>query len=78
MSDESAPISPPLAACALGLGTCCIGSAVAALNSAGTKSELGIPGDLEIVAPIIVGVPREPGAETSRRDPMVVSWTRAQ
>jgi nitroreductase len=67
-----------LAACALGLGTCCIGSAVPALNSADTKSELGIPGDVEIVAPIIVGVPREPAAEASRRNPTIVSWTRGE
>jgi nitroreductase len=67
-----------LAACALGLGTCCIGSAVPALNSPETKSELGIPSDVEILAPIIVGVPREPAAEVSRRNPTIVSWTRSE
>ena len=66
-----------LAACALGLGTCCIGSAVPALNSPDTKAELGIPFDVEIVAPIIVGVPSEPGASASRRNPAIVSWTRS-
>ena len=60
-----------------GLGTCRIGSAVPVLNSPDTKSELGIPFDVEIVAPIIAGVPREP-AEVSRRNPTIVSWTRSQ
>ena len=67
-----------LAACALGLGTCCIGSAVPALNSPETKSELEIPPDVEIVAPIIVGMPREAGVDVSRRSPTIVSWTRSE
>ena len=67
-----------LAACALGLGTCCIGSAIPALNSPDTKSELGIPSDVEIIAPIIVGVPSETATEVSRKDPTVLSWTRAE
>lgn len=46
-----------LAAGALGLGTCCIGSAIPVLNSPEAKSELGISADVEAVAPIIVGVP---------------------
>jgi nitroreductase len=65
-----------LAACALGLGTCCIGSAVPALNSVDTKSELGIPSDVEIIAPIIVGVPREAPSGASRKSPTIVSWMR--
>jgi nitroreductase len=66
-----------LAACALGLGTCCIGSAVAALNSPDTKAELNLPDDLELVAPIIVGVPREPAAPASRKDPDIALWVRS-
>jgi nitroreductase len=65
-----------LAACALGLGTCCIGSAAPALNSPDTKAELGIPPDIEIVAPIIVGIGREKAAAASRKEPAIVSWTR--
>lgn len=65
-----------LAACSLGLGTCCVGSAVAVLNSPETRAELRIPPEVEIVAPIIVGVPRERPAESPRRDPAIVSWTR--
>ena len=67
-----------LAACALGLGTCCIGSAVPALNSPDTKSELGIPSDVEIIAPIIVGVAREAATDISRKNPTIVSWTRSE
>ena len=65
-----------LAACTLGLGTCCIGSAVAALNSPDTKSELGIPAEIEIVAPIIVGIGREVPGEAARKEPAIASWTR--
>ena len=63
-----------LAACALGLGTCCIGSAVPALNSPAAKSELGIPPDVEAVAPIIVGVPTGPISAVPRKDPHILSW----
>lgn len=56
-----------LAASALGLGTCCIGSAIPALNSPEAKSELGIPADVEAVAPIIVGVPSGPATEVQER-----------
>lgn len=38
-----------LSACALGLGTCCIGSAIPALNSPEAKSELGISADVELL-----------------------------
>jgi hypothetical protein len=64
--------------CAVGVCTCCIGSAVAALNSPETKFDLGIASDVEIIAAIIVGVPREPAAEVSRRNPTIVSWTRSE
>jgi nitroreductase len=64
-----------LAACALGLGTCCIGAAVPALNSPESKSELGIPPDVEAVAAIIVGVPSGPAAEITRKDPQILHWS---
>ena len=66
-----------LAANALGLGTCCIGSAIPVLNSPETKAELGIPLEVEAVAPIIVGVARESAQPVSRRAPQVLSWIRA-
>jgi nitroreductase len=63
-----------LAACALGLGTCCIGSAIPTLNSPDVKSELGMPSDVEAVAPIIVGVPSGPATEVPRKDPEILHW----
>jgi nitroreductase len=65
-----------LAAHAMGLGTCVIGSAVAALNAPEGKADLGIPADYAVVAPIVVGVPRDRGAATDRKAPNILAWTR--
>ena len=67
-----------LAAAAEGLGTCCIGLAVPALNLPAIKRELCIPEEGAAVAPIIVGVPREPLAPRSnaRKAPQILSWVR--
>jgi nitroreductase len=67
-----------LAACAMGLGSCCIGSAVGALNTPDVKAELGIPADVVAVAPIIVGVPREAAASDSRKAPEILGWLHAE
>jgi nitroreductase len=63
-----------LAAGALGLGTCCVGAAVPALNTAEVKAVLRIPADVHAVAPIVVGVPVGTVAPVSRREPEVISW----
>jgi len=63
-----------LAAYAMGLGTCVIGSAVAALNLPDVKSELGIPATFSAIAPVIVGVPSGATPVTSRKQPPVVVW----
>lgn len=63
-----------LAACARGLGTCCIGSAVPILNAPDVKRELGIPSDVSAVAPIIVGVPADEAAAVSRKPPEILTW----
>jgi nitroreductase len=63
-----------LAACAMGLGTCCIGSAIGALNTPDIKSALNIPAGVVAVAPIIVGVPREAAAPVSRKSPEILCW----
>jgi nitroreductase len=63
-----------LAACAAGLGTCVIGSAVSALNMAEVKDQLGIPAEYAAIAPIIVGFPRGPTPATTRREPLVLAW----
>lgn len=64
-----------LMAHAMGLGSCVIGSAVAALNDIGIKAELGIPADLAAVAPIIVGTPSGAGSPTARKAPQVLART---
>jgi len=63
-----------LAARALGLGSCVIGSAVAALNIPEIKAELGIPADHSAIAPIVVGHPRGEMPMSSRREPLVLAW----
>jgi len=63
-----------LAACAMGLGTCVIGSAVPALNSSEVKAELGIPAEFLAVAPIIVGRPGDDATPTARKEPRVLTW----
>lgn len=63
-----------IAACAVGLGTCVIGSALAALNLPGVKAELGIPAGFSAIAPIVVGVPSGKTPLTSRKEPRVLAW----
>lgn len=63
-----------LAACAMGLGSCVIGSAAPGLNQPHIKAELGIPEEINIVAPIIVGVPRADAQPTQRTPAKVISW----
>lgn len=63
-----------LAACSMGLGTCVIGAALPALNTADVKAEFGIPNELTAVAPIIVGVPSGETPPTARKEPEVVFW----
>jgi len=63
-----------LAASAVGLGTCCIGFAIPALNDAEEKREVGIPADVTAVAPIIVGVPKGETPPVGRKAPDVLRW----
>ncbi len=63
-----------LAACAMGLGTCVIGSALPALNLSKTRAELSIPDEYTVVAPIIVGHPSGDTPATSRQEPLVLGW----
>lgn len=63
-----------IAAHARGLGTCVIGSAVTGANAPAMKARLGIPRELTVVAPIIVGVPSGPSAPTARKAPVVQAW----
>jgi len=65
-----------LAATAKGLGTCCIGFAVPVLNEPDVKRELGIPDDGAAVAPIIVGVAKNPVAAVARKAPQILRWMK--
>ena len=63
-----------LAACAMGLGTCCIGFSIPILNTPMVKQELGIPLDVTAVAPIIVGYPKGPVPPVPRKPPEILTW----
>jgi nitroreductase len=63
-----------LAACAAGMGTCCIGFAVPVLNAPDVKTELGIPADVRAIVPIIVGVPRGEALPVPRKAPVILKW----
>jgi nitroreductase len=63
-----------LAATALGLGSCCIGSAVPALLDADIKAELRIPVGLRAVVPIVVGIPAGDVSPSRRREPEILYW----
>lgn len=65
-----------LAANAIGLGSCVIGSAAAALNIRKVKTELGIPDEYSAIAPIVVGVPAGESKPTSRNEPLILSWKK--
>ncbi|HEX5215654.1 MAG TPA: nitroreductase family protein [Vicinamibacterales bacterium] len=66
-----------LAAAGMGLGTCCIGSALPAVNSAAVKAELGIPGDVTVIAAIVVGVPADAPMPSARKAPVILTWKQA-
>lgn len=63
-----------LAACAYGLATCVIGFAVHELNTPVWKKELGIPEDVQVVVPIILGVPAERAATVERKKATILAW----
>jgi nitroreductase len=63
-----------LAACDMGLGSCVVGSSVSALNIHKIKAELGVPDEYRVIAPIVVGVPKEETPATSRKSPLILSW----
>lgn len=65
-----------LAACAMGLGTCCVGFAIPLLNTFDVKEGLGIPSDVTTYAPIIVGVPSGLTPAVPRKPPDVLLWVK--
>jgi nitroreductase len=62
-----------LAACAMGLGTCVIGSALSALNKPETKNTLNIPEKFSVVAPIVVGYPDDEITAGIRKNPVILA-----
>lgn len=50
--------------------------AVALLNSAEIKAELGIPVEVAAIAPIIIGVPSGETPNMSRKKPEILAWKR--
>jgi nitroreductase len=62
-----------LAATAMGLGTCVIGSALPALNITETRAQLGVSDNFSVVAPIIVGYPDDEIAPILRKNPIVLA-----
>lgn len=62
-----------LAACAMGLGTCVIGSALPAVNDPEVEVLLGISDEFSVIAPIILGYPDEEIAPSLRKPPLVLS-----
>lgn len=63
-----------LAAHDLGLGTCWIGFALAALSQPEIKQRLSIPDDYVAVAPIVLGYPEIMPPSTPRSEPEIVDW----
>ena len=62
-----------LSACAMGLGTCVIGSALPALNMLETKVTLNIPENFMAVAPIVVGYPDDEIVTVLRKKPVILA-----
>ncbi len=56
-----------------GIGTCWIGLARPWFNQSATKAELGIPEATSIVAPLVLGYPRQ-WPKTQERNPATVHW----
>lgn len=62
-----------LAATAMGLGTCVIGSALPALDMPEVRISLGILDNFSVVAPIVVGYPDDQIAPILRKNPIVLA-----
>lgn len=63
-----------LAALTFGLASCVIGFAVPALNLPEWKKELGIPGKMTAVVPVILGYPSGQTLPTSHKPPLILKW----
>lgn len=66
-----------LAACAMGLGTCCIEFAIPLLNTPEVKAQLSIPEEGVAVAALIVGYASEIPPSPARKEPEILRWMAA-
>jgi hypothetical protein len=64
-----------VAAGAQGLGSCCLGAAAPALNSAEMRQHLGIPPVVTAVAPVVIGIPLANDGADEPHEPDVLTWT---
>ncbi len=62
-----------LTACAMNLGSCVIGSALAAFNIPEVRANLKIPDEFSVVAPIILGYADEEITPVFRKTPVVLA-----
>jgi nitroreductase len=62
-----------LAACAMGLGTCVIGSALNVLSLPDVKAQLNIPEEFSVVSPIILGYPDDEITPALRKNPTILA-----
>jgi nitroreductase len=67
-----------LAAFAMGLGTCVIGSVLSALKNVEQKLKLGINDTFEVFVPIVIGFPRGDAVSSKRKRPLIVNWLKTQ
>jgi len=63
-----------LAAYEKGIGSCWIGFATALGNSPDIKEMLNVPGDYNLVAPLVLGYPRKNHAAVPRKEPVMFNW----
>ena len=61
-----------LAAHSLGLGSCWIGFGKVLNKNAQALKELGVPKDMEIVAPLVFGYPDKPSTKIPKRVPKIL------
>jgi len=65
-----------LAATDMGLGTCCMGFSLPALNTREALEELGFGKDGAAIAPLVLGYPSAILTPVFRAEPKIVSWAR--
>ena len=63
-----------LMACSIGLGSCVIGLAMEILNTPEWKKKLGIPDEMTVYAPLILGVPEGKVPVIPRKPPEILTW----